>query len=96
MALAEGDRYMGSISDSTERPRFSLFHRGGPKMRRLPNGEKIPIVTDINAFAAQIVVKEMEREETEKAQGQQPIAEQRRPLARIRNMVTGLVGGVVR
>lgn len=95
MALAERDRYMGSISDSSERPRFSLFHHG-QKTVKLPDGQRIPVVDDINAFTAKIVVKEMKREETEKVQGQQPTAEQRRPLARIKNMVTGLAGGVIR
>ncbi len=96
MTLVEGDRDMGNITDSSEKPRFSLFHRGDPKMRRLPNGEKIPIVNDINAFTGELVAEEMKREEMERAQGQQPVGEQRRPLARIRNVVAGLVGEVVK
>jgi hypothetical protein len=99
MVLAEVDRDMGNIADSLERPRFNLFHRG-PKTVTLPDGQKIPVVDDVNAFAGELVAEEMENERLKRIQEQQPtqkpVAEQRRPLARIRNMVVGLAGGAVK
>jgi len=98
MAIAEGNRYMGRISDSSERPRFSLFHRR-QKTVELPDGQIIPIVDDINAFAAEIVVKEIEEERLKRVQGQQPsrepVAEQG-PLVKVRAMLAGLAGGTVK
>lgn len=79
-----------------EKPRFSLFHRDGPRMRTLLNGEKIPIIVDINAFAGQLVAEEIKKEEMERTQRQQPAAERRKPLIKIRNMVAGLAEGVIK
>jgi len=95
MALAEGDRNMENITNSLERPRFSLFHRG-PKTVKLPDGQRIPVVDDINALAGELVAEEMRKEEIKRTQREQPAVEQRRPLAKIRNMVAGLAGGAVK
>ena len=83
---------MGSILDSSEKPRFNLFHRN-KKTLTLPTGEKIPIVKDINSFAADMVAEEIKK--TQREQIQQPVTE-RRPLVRIKSMLAGLTGSTVK
>jgi hypothetical protein len=92
MALAEGDRCMGNNINSSEHPRFSLFHRG-PKTVKLPDGQRIPVVdTDINTFTNDL----REREEGEQQRQNSPVQERKPLMGGLKRVLTGIVNGTIK